>query len=107
MSGPDNAVMGDMGDPTSLPESQVDEQNLVEEKKMARFSKTAEYKRLETYINGRIDFFKKYLPNGKPVAGEGPTQEMVNNWVIANTVIGEFDAILGAYNDAQESVKDA
>ena len=49
MSGPDNIFIGDNDMGINLPEAVVNEDALVEEKKMARYSKTAEFKRIKQH----------------------------------------------------------
>lgn len=99
----ENAVLGD-NSPIDLPETQVDERDLRDEKSMARFSKSAEFKRLKDYLEGRIDFFQHYLPDGRPLKSDSTTSV---DWIIANTVIGEFKNVLEAYERAAEAVKSA
>lgn len=101
MSGPVNALIGDdFG--MEIPRTVVDEDELLDEKKMARFSKTKEFKKLKEHIESRIEFYQQYLPDGRPIAGVNVDS---NNWVIANAIIGEFKAILAAYELANEAVR--
>jgi hypothetical protein len=95
-----NAIIGDDYG-TSLPETIVNEDVLMEERKLAKFSKTAEFKRLKDHLESRIAFYQEYLPSGKPILGESVTGE---DWRIANAVITEFRAVLGAYEQAKEAV---
>lgn len=105
--GPQNGIVGgNFG--MDLPETTQPEQDLTEEKNMARFSQSAEFKRLETYAHGRMEFYQKYLPNGKSVIDDGLSMaERGEMWVAANVVIGEFNALLGAYTNAKEVVQNA
>lgn len=98
-----NAVLGD-NSPIDLVESRVDDTSLNIEKSMARFSKSTEYKRLQEYLEGRIEFFQHYLPDGRPLKNDSINS---NDWIIANTVIGEFKNVLRAYEQAAEAVKNA
>jgi len=100
-TGPQNAVVSDIPD-VELPETKMQETDLAEEKNMAKFSKSKEYKKLKDHLEGRITFFQTWLPDGKPVK---PDQNTTNNWIIANTVIGEFKAVLNAYEQANEVVE--
>lgn len=106
-TGPANAAVGDMGDPARVPQTEVPEEILEEEKKLARFSKTAEYKRLQSFMEDRIKFYQGFLPNGTPVkeANENSLGEAVVNWKVANIVISEFQGVLDAYERAKETVK--
>lgn len=100
--GPKNAVMGDVQDTMALPQTKVPQQFLVEEQKMAKFSKTKEYQKLKNYIENRVEYYKHFLPNGKEVGVHAqPTSE---DWRVANRVIAEFQAILQEYENAKEIV---
>lgn len=101
---PDNVLLGD-SNPTELPQMQVDDQNLVEEKKMAKYSKTAEFKRIKDYCQERIAFYQTKLPNGLEVGLEvAPSAE---DWRVANRVIGELKLLMNMYELADEVVKEA
>lgn len=86
-----------------LPLTQVDTQVLDEEKKMARFSKTDEFKRLKEHLDERITFYQTFLPDGRPLNSDVKAE----NWVIANAIIGELKAIIMAYEQANQVVADA
>jgi hypothetical protein len=82
---------------------QVDRDTLVEEKKMAKYSKTAEFKRIQKHCAERIEFYQKYLPNGAEVALDvRPTAE---DWSVANRVIGELKLLMNMYEVATEAVE--
>ena len=100
--GPQNAVVGDF---TDLPTSQLPEEMLNEEKLLARFSKTKEFKRLKDYLEARIEFFQNHFPDGTPLAKETDHQKVVDYWRSANIVVGEFKALLQVYENANEVVK--
>lgn len=105
--GPQNGVVGDNTNfGTELPTTMPPEQDLTEEKNMAKFSQSAEFKRLEEYAKGRIEFYQKYLPNGDNLlsADVAKAKEM---WIPANIVIGEFNALLSAYTNAKDAVNKA
>lgn len=103
--GAQNGVIGDSFG-TDLPSTTVDEGILNTEKNMARFSTTKEFKVLKSHIEDRIAFFQTYLPDGRSIAAmEVKPQELVNNWIIATTLIGEFNLILQSYENAATSVK--
>lgn len=102
--GPSNGIVGDSFG-LDLPESVMDEQSLNEEKKMARYSKSKEFKRLKEYMEARINFYQKYLPDGRPVAAtDNVTAE---DWRVANTVISEFKNVIDQYELAADVVKRA
>lgn len=115
-SGAQNGITGDdFG--TELPESLVDEAALTEERNMAKFSKTKEYKVLRDYMERRIEFFQTYLPDGNSITGGlNANKEQVpylddatiaSYWRAANIVIGEFKSVLQAYDNANEAVRNA
>ncbi len=99
---PQNAIIGDETG-IELPQSTLNDEILVEEKKMAKYSKTAEFKRIKEHCEERIAFYQQYLPNGAEVALDvRPTPE---DWAVANRVIGEFKALMNMYEVANEAVK--
>ena len=87
-----------------LPQAKMPETELVVEKNMARFSKTKEFKVLKDYLEGRIEYFKTFQPDGKAMVLKDVKQDLVNDWFIANTIIGEFKAVLDIYENANEEV---
>lgn len=104
--GPQNGIMGNTFG-TELPESFVDDSVYEEMQKTARFSKTAEFKELKKYLDTRMDFYRNYLPDGKPVIASGLNATEVGElWIAANIVIGELMAIINVYEGAAQEVKD-
>lgn len=99
--GPENVIMGD-GNPLELPTTQVEEQQLNSEKNLAKFSRTAEFKKLKEALEAKIEYYQKYLPDGRPIA---TTEVSGEDWRIANIVIGEFQNIINVYETANESVQ--
>ena len=100
--GPNNAIIGD-AQMTELPQMVVDENELNEEKKMARYSKSSEYKRIKEHFEGRIKFYQNYLPDGREITDKNLTQ-IGESWVVANTVIRELQNVLDSYELAAEAV---
>lgn len=101
---PNNILLGDSTG-VDLPQMQVNEQTLVEEKKMAQYSKTDEFARIQKHCQERVDFYQKYLPNGAEVALDvRPTPE---DWAVANRVIGELKLLMNMYDVAAEVVEEA
>lgn len=105
MSGPMNVVVGDQDFGTSLPQTDVPEEALTEEKKMAKYSKSKEFARLKEHVDGRIEYYKRYQPNGTSII-EMKDEERSLYWAVANIVIAEFQAILDSYEQAKEAVND-
>lgn len=103
MSGPQNGIMGEEFG-TEIPEMKVPEQDLTVERNMARFSKSDEFKRLKDYFEGRIKFYQSFLPNGEPIEATMPTGA---DWVVANRIITEFNAVISVYEQANEAVENA
>ena len=102
--GPQHGLIGDNYG-IDLPQVSVDKDELDDEKRMARFSKSKEFKKLKEIMEARIAFYQQSLPDGR-VLTEVDSIERANMWVIANAVIGEFNLILKAYENASEVVKD-
>lgn len=105
MTGPINAVVGDLDEPTKLPETEVPEEALLEEMKLAKYSQTAEFKRLKEFLENRVKFFQRYLPDGTPV--DSAKDLDIAHWVAANVIIRELTNILSEYERAREVVKDS
>lgn len=104
MSGPVNSPIGDLDEPTNLPVTTVPEDVLAEEKKLAKYSQTAEFKRLKDYLEARISFFQNYLPDGRPINALDPDVNLSEQWRAANIVIAEFKGVLAEYANAKEVV---
>jgi hypothetical protein len=104
--GPSNGIIGDAAYGTSIPQTEVPEQDLSREKSMAKFSKTAEFKSLQAAIEARIEHYQAYLPGNSGVSIQDlPNEERAWRWLAADVVIAEFKSILGAYEQAAEAVK--
>lgn len=106
MSGPQNAVIGDDAFGTEIPQTTVDDsQELAEVRRQAKFLQTDDYKELKSYLQSRIDFYQKYMPDGEPVIKKD-AKDLGPNWLAANIVVGEFNALIRAYEQAAETVKE-
>ena len=104
MPGPQHGIVGDDNYGTDLPKLDVQPEVLAAEARAAKFSQSAEFKILKEHIEERIELYQKYLPDGRALT-EVDSDERAQQWVIANAVIGEFQAILASYEQAQEVVK--
>lgn len=104
MAGPQNGIIGDaMG--TELPQAVLPEQDLAEERAMARFSKTREFKRLKTHLEERIKFFESQLPSAlAPELSNKTNAQLGEDWRVANLVIAELKGIIDAYELAKDIV---
>jgi hypothetical protein len=96
--GPQNILLGGSYG-IDLPETEIDKDQLVEERQMAKFSRTKEFKRLKEQMQSRIAFYQSVLPDGRPLT-DVDLQERAQQWVIANVVIGEFQRIIDMYEVA-------
>lgn len=101
-TGPQNVLMGDENYGTDLPETEVPERDLTAEKNAAKFSRTKEFQALKDHLESRINYYQKYLPNGRPLEEDTPSPE---DWRVANRIISEFNAVIQAYEQAREAVK--
>lgn len=104
-TGAQNAVMGDNFG-TELPEAQIDETVLNQEKRKARYAKSKDYQDLKQRFQDRITFYQTFLPDGRPLTGVD-TQERAHMWVVANALIGEFNMIFSDYENLVEVVAEA
>lgn len=102
---PNNVIIGDEDTGINLPQAQPDERDLAEEKKMAKYSKTAEFKRIQDHFKERTEFYQKYLPDGRPIATIAG-QDLEIYWKVANLVIAEFDGVINLFENAQKVVDD-
>lgn len=99
---PQNILMGDTNMGIDLPQATVNEDGLVEEKKMARYSKTAEFARIKEHCEERIAFYQSHLPNGMEIGLDFiPSTE---DWRVANRIIGEFRLLMNMYENAKDAV---
>ena len=105
MAGPAFGIVGESFG-VELPQTQAPEDSLIEERKAARFTKTAEWKRLKQHFESRIEFYQQYLPSGDPIITK-PTAELAAEWKASNVIINELKAVIGAYERAAEVVADA
>lgn len=80
-------------------------EELKEEKQMAKFAKTQEFKRLKEHFQGRIDYYQQYLPDGRLLT-EVSKEERQDMWVVANVIIAEYKLVIATYEQAAEIVKD-
>ena len=101
---PSNGLMSDLPDSIDLPEAQIDEDQLNAEKGMAQYTTSAEFKQIQDYCQGRIEFYQTHLPNGAEIGLDvAPSSE---DWRVANRVIGELKALMNNYETAADAVKE-
>lgn len=101
-----NAIIGDEDFGTNIPQTDVSDEALKLEKNLAKFSKSKEFEALRNHFEERIKYYQQTLPDGRNMEDRTriPTPE---EWVIANTVIAEFKAVLDTYDNAAQVVKEA
>lgn len=102
---PNNAILGDADSGIDLPQAMPQEDMLIEEKKMARYSRTAEFKRIRQHCEERIDFYQTKLPNGAEIGLD--VVPSIEDWRVANRVIGEFTLLMNMYEQAATAVEEA
>lgn len=102
-SGAQNAIVGELDEPTRIPETQVPEQSLEEERKLAKYSQSQEFKRLQKFLEARIQFYQGFLPDGRPIDATPVKSE---DWRVANAIIKEFNLVLSEYENARQVVKE-
>lgn len=86
-----------------LPVAEIPQDELKEERKMARYAKSAEFKRLREHMEERINFYQTQLP-GTSIEGMSYS-EMGMRWQVANSIIMELRMILDTYDQISEVVK--
>lgn len=95
-----------MDESTALPSSfSVDPDVMAAEKSVAMYASTDEFLKLKAHLQGRKEYYQTFLPNGIPIKDAVPTAEMVNSWIIANTIINEIDVIIQAYEGIAEAYR--
>lgn len=87
-----------------IPKTEIDPSLLDEQQRMARYSKTTEFKKLKEHLENRVAFYQTKLPNGTEVTvHNADTQQLGQQWIVANSIIGELRAIIAAYEGAAEA----
>lgn len=103
--GPQNVPVGDQS-VDQLPRTQVPERDLEAEKKAARFTRTEDYKALKKFIDGRIEFYERFMPGSGISIAQLPNEERGYMWLASSVIIDEFRGLLADYERAAEAVKD-
>lgn len=100
-----HGIIGDQDFGTELPQMQVDEDQLTEEKSMAKYAKSGEFQRIREHFNERIAFYQAYLPDGRTMQLSGLSMdELGRQWLAANTIVGELKFIMAQYDNAKETL---
>ena len=90
---------------TELPQKPVDDTALRELRNKVKYSKSKEFQELKAVADQRIDFYTKFLPNGKPIVDTTPA-EREKMWQVANIVIAEFQQLFGEFEFVEEILKE-
>jgi hypothetical protein len=101
---PDNIIMGDATG-IDLPQATPDENSLNEEKNMARYSKSKEFKKIRQHCEERIKFYQTYMPDGREIGLDFCPSP--SDWRVANRVIGELKLLMNMYDTAKEIVEES
>lgn len=103
MAGPQNGIVGnDYG--IDIPETEYTDDQLVDVKKMAKFTRTAEYARQNAWAEAKIKFYQQYLPNGQDISTVAPETRDAY-WVAANEIIKLLNEFLTSYESSAEEIK--
>lgn len=105
-TGAQNGLMGDEDYGTTMPDTFVPPEAMDEMQKAARFSRTKEFLALKEHLESRISYYQAYLPGGVP-AENVPNDERGKYWAVSLMVIQELRAIISAYEQAAQEVKEA
>lgn len=97
-------IIGDDSYGTELPETTINDEVRQEQLAAARFSKSKEFKALKEHFENRIAFYQTYLPDGRPLT-DVSAAERESMWVIANAIIGEFNAVINEFQRAADYAK--
>lgn len=104
MAGPQNAIIGnDFG--IDLPETDFPQRDLTDEKKMAKFTRTAEYARQKAWAEAKIKHYQTFLPDGRKLS-EAPSSELSAHWIAANEIISVLNEFMTSYELANEIVEE-
>ena len=103
--GSNNSIIGD-AQGIDLPQMEQDDKFLVEEKKMAKYSRSAEFKKIKEHFEAKTAYYQQFLPGNVPPEMV-PEEERAKYWAIANILIKEFQEVINMYENASEAVKDA
>lgn len=106
MAGAQNGIMGDADFEFNVPQTEVNDDDLLEIQKAAKFSKTREYKRLKDHMEERIAFYQQFLPDGRALTETDPANRD-SMWVASNAIIGELRGVMAVYEQADEVLKEA
>ncbi len=101
---PNNGIIGDESG-IELPQAPVDETAINELRAKAKYSRSKEYKELREKAQIRIDFYKTFLPDGRPIATANKV-ERAEAWGFANLLIAEFEQLFGENDNAEQLLKE-
>ena len=91
---------------TDLPQAEIAEDGLQEQRNRVKFSKSKEWQELKAHCEEKITYYQTFLPNGSPIAGMSPKQA-AEHWTVANLIVAEFKQLIDKYESAAGIVKEA
>lgn len=106
MNGPQNVLMGD-SQAIELPQAQINEEDIKEERRKAKYAKSKDYQELKGRADARKKFYQTYLPDGRPLTGKESLEELGKMWMVANAVIAEIDLVFTDYETIANVVEEA
>jgi len=92
---------------TDLPQVDNSQQDLaqVEVRGKAKYSRSKEFQELKAHMETRIEFYQKFLPDGRPVATIDQ-EEAAKHWPHANIIIAELQQVIDMYQSAEGQLQD-
>lgn len=87
-----NSIIGDTMDFSSV-EPPVTPK--IKESDWQKIANSKAYPEFSTYLEGRKDYYRKYLPDGRPVENLS-TEERIAYWNVATILIREIEGIQAA-----------
>ena len=64
----------------------------------------AEYKEIDSYLQSRIEYYQKFLPDGTPIQNLKTKEEKVQAWDTATSIIQEFEGLRNTFRVLKRNV---
>lgn len=98
---------GIIGDNTGvdLPQMPADDSAEKELRQKAKYSRSKEYKELRQKAQTRIEFYQKFLPDGRLI-GTTPPADLQRKWELANLLIAEIEQLFGETDQAEAILRE-
>lgn len=81
-----------IGDSVAVPSFEPPKPPEVTQTDWEKIANSSKYKQVNDYLETRKEFYRRYFPDGRPVAAL-TAEERVQYWNTASIVIGEIEAI--------------